>query len=244
MYVHFFQPEERPNYRSGTTDDDDDDENLQPDPENLDDETTLDDYFMPPPLLEPRSRLQRPVRDRGDTRGSDSDAGASLATPTQSPRHIPTHSPMRTPTRSPAHSPIQTESGQTRGSGSDASTSRHNTPRHIPKARRQRSDNPTLSASGSAKRGRGRGRGSTPSTPSNRGRGRATLIQDPGPRRSPRLGSTQAMTAVGEATEPRRSPRDHGRGPGCRTPGLSRHTSTSNTSRTSAAQRVLKYNEL
>ena len=196
---------------------------------------------MPPPVEQPPCTLRRAVS------GSDSPAaGTSFETPTQSPRHLPTQSPLQTPTSSPAHSLTQTESGQTRGSGSDVSTSRR-TPRQRPKARKQRSDNPTISASGSAHRGRARGRGSTPNTPSNRGRGRAAQLQDPEPRRSsPRFGPRQALTAVLEASEPRRSPRQHDRVAsqgmtGALTPGLRRPTSNT---RSIGAQRELKYSEL
>ena len=253
MYVYFFKPVERPNKRSGTTDDDDNDEdvNLFIDPENMADETALDDYYMPPPVEPQPCTLRRAVSgsdspppgtsSQTQTSGTSSQtpaAGPSSQTPTQSPRP----SPLHTPTSSPALSLTRAGSGQTIGSGSDVSTSRR-TPRQRPKARKQRTDHPTISASSSAHRRSSRGRSSTPNTPFNRGRGRAAQLQDPGPRRSsPRFAPRQPLTAVVEASQPRRSPRQHHPGKtGARTPGLRR--TTSNT-RSIGAQRELKYPEL
>ena len=237
MYVYFFKPVERPNKRSGDDDDDEDDDILHIDPENIADETELEDYYMPPPV-EPQpgtsSQTQSSV-----TSSQTPAAGPTSETPTPSPRQSPPlHTP--TPTSSTALSLSRAGSGQSIGSSSDVSSMSRRTPRQRPKARKQRTDNPTLSGSSSAHRRSSRGRSSTPNTPFNRGRGRAAQLQDPGPRRSsPRFAPRQPLTAVVEASRPRRSPRQHHPGMrGARTPGLRRNTS--NTTNI-GAQRVLKY---
>ena len=238
MDVYFFKPVERPNKRSGDDGDVEDDDILHIDPENIADETDLEDYYMPPPV-EPQPGTSSQTQSSG-TSSQTPAAGPISQTPTPSPRPSPLHTP--TPTSSPALSLSRAGSGQTIGSGSDVSMSRR-TPRQRPKARKQRTDHPTISASSSAHRRSSRGRTSTPITPSNRGRGRAAQLQDPGPRRSsPRFAPRQPLTAVVEASQPRRSPRQHHPGmTGARTPGLRR--TTSNT-RSIGAQRELKYPEL
>ena len=239
MDVYFFKPVERPNVRSGDDGDVEDDDILHIDLENIADETDLEDYYMPPPV-EPQTQSSGTSSQTQSsvTRSQTPAAGPMPRTPTPSPRQSPVH----TPASSTALSLSRAGSGQSIGSNSDVGSMSRRTPRQRPRARAQRTDNPTLSGSSSAHRRSSRGRSSTSNTPLNRGRGRAAQLRDPGPQRSsPRLAARHPSAAVGEASQPRRSPRHHPCMRGARTPGLTRNTSNT---RTIGAQRELKFPEM
>ena len=228
MYVYFFKPVERPNKRSGDDGDVEDDDILHIDPENIADETDLEDYYMPPPVEPQPGGTSSQTQSSGTssqtqssvTRSQTPAADPMSQTPTPSPRQSPVH----TPASSTALSLSRAGSGQSIGSSSDVSSMSRRTPRQRPKARAQRTDNPTLSGSSSAHRRSSRGRSSTSNTPLNRGRGRAAQLRDHRPQRSsPRLAARHPLAAVGEASQPRRSPRHHPCMRGARTPGLTRN---------------------
>ena len=259
MDVYFFKPVDRPNVRSGDDGDFEDDDILHTDHDNMDDETDLDDYYMPPPA-EPQTQSSG-TSSQTPSSITLSQTPAAGPMPSQSPRQSPVHSPAS----SIAPSLSRPGSGHSLGSNSDAGSMSRRTPRRRTKARPQRTDNPTISVSSSAKRQSSRGRRScTPNTPFNRGRSRATQVRDPVQQRSsPRLAARHQLAATGESSQqrsspslaaihplaavvaessqPRRSPRHHPCMTGARKPGLPR---TSSNTRTITAKREIKFPDI
>ena len=179
-----------------------------------------------------------PAEPQTQSSGTSSQTPSSITlsqTPAAGP--MPSHSPRQSTVHSPASSIAPSlsrpGSGHSLGSNSDAGSMSRRTPRRRTKARAQRTDNPTLSGSSSAKRRSSTGK---------RGRGRATQLRDPVPQRSsPRLAARHPLAAVGESSQPRRSPRHHPSMTGARTPGLPRNTSNT---RTITAKREIKFPDI